>query len=314
MADGGNHYRCPKDAEYFRDGEMLSHTNRRRGNPHLYRQEAAGDEPLHVSHSGDCPPLARSQSLGILPSFGPAGPFRQAESGSPCWAFAAWVHKFPECVGRIGTARLAAHCLPPLSMTPSEPLAVSDTDPNPESGSMPTAASSHEQVLRRLTTRLFSQDELPSLLKTIFSNRESTHMVHSLQRGDAQVVVDILDEVCHHTPINLKGWTYSFLNFLYPIDQALDGTSLSPSIRNKCMRSLYKMCARHTLIPTSLRITLCDDPTNIVLFRGGFGDVSKRIYEEQEVAVKTLRTYSTSDLQTIIRVRFSDTGSYANYR
>ena len=42
--------------------------------------------------------------------------------------------------------------------------------------------------------------------------------------------------------------------------------------------------------------------------------MSKRIYEEQEVAVKTLRTYSTSDLQTIIRVRFSDTGSYANYR
>ena len=151
------------------------------------------------------PPLARSQSLEILPSFGPAGPFRQAESDSPCWAFATWVHKFPECVGRIGTARLAAHCLPPLSMTPSEPLAVSDTDPNPESGSMPTAASSHEQVLRRLTTRLFSHDELPSLLKTIFSNRESTHMVHSLQRGDAQVVVDILDEVCHHTPINLKG-------------------------------------------------------------------------------------------------------------
>ena len=36
-------------------------------------------------------------------------------------------------------------------------------------------------------------------------------MVHSLQRGDAQVVVDILDEACHHTPINPKGWTDLFL-------------------------------------------------------------------------------------------------------
>ena len=78
------------------------------------------------------------------------------------------------------------------------------------------------------------------------------------------------------------------------------------------MRSLYKICARHTLFPTSLRITLCDDPTDVVLFRGGFGDVSKRIYEGREVAVKMLRAYSNRDLQTMIRVRYSDTGSYAN--
>ena len=70
---------------------------------------------------------------------------------------------------------------------------------------MPTAAPSHQQVLRRLTTRLFSQDELPSLLETIFSNGELTHMVHSLQRGDVQIVIDILDEACYNTPINPKG-------------------------------------------------------------------------------------------------------------
>ena len=101
---------------------------------------------------------------------------------------------------------------------------------------------------------------------------------------------------------------------LYSIDQALDDIDLSPSIRNKYMRSLYKMCARHTLFPTSLRITLRDDPTEVVLFRGGFGDVSKRIYQGREVAVKTLRTYSNSDLQTIIRVRSSNTGSHANHQ
>ena len=68
------------------------------------------------------------------------------------------------------------------------------------------------------------------------------------------------------------------------------------------MKLLYKICARHTLYPTSLRITLCDNPSEVVLFQGGFGDVSRRKYQEQEVAVKKLRTYSTSDLQMIIHV------------
>ena len=90
--------------------------------------------------------------------------------------------------------------------------------------------------------------------------------------------------------------------FLYAIYQALDDPSLPPDIRNKYMKSLYKMCARHTLFPTSLRITLCDNSTEHVLFQGGFGDVSRRKYQEQEVAVKKLRTYTTSDLQTIIHV------------
>ena len=72
-------------------------------------------------------------------------------------------------------------------------------------GSMPIAVSSHEQDLRRLIALLFSQDELPSLLKTIFSNKESIHTVYSPQRGDVQVVVDILDEVCQNTPVNAIG-------------------------------------------------------------------------------------------------------------
>ena len=77
---------------------------------------------------------------------------------------------------------------------------------------------------------------------------------------------------------------------------------LQQSIRKKCMKSLYKICARHTLFPTSLRITLCDNPNGVILFRGGFGDVSKRRYQEREVAVKTLRTYCTTDVQSITAV------------
>lgn len=68
------------------------------------------------------------------------------------------------------------------------------------------------------------------------------------------------------------------------------------------MKSLRKMCARHTLVPKSLKIEWHDDPTGVLLYRGGFGDVWKRSYQGQEVAVKVLRTYATSDLKKIARV------------
>ena len=62
------------------------------------------------------------------------------------------------------------------------------------------------------------------------------------------------------------------------------------------------MCARHTLVPTSLKIELGDDPPGVLMYRGGFGDVSKREYQGQAVAVKVLRTYATSNLQNTVRV------------
>ena len=61
----------------------------------------------------------------------------------------------------------------------------------------PTAISPDEEVLRRLTSHSFSQDELPSLLKMVFSSKESTNMVHRLQRDDARVMVNILEKVRH---------------------------------------------------------------------------------------------------------------------
>ena len=68
------------------------------------------------------------------------------------------------------------------------------------------------------------------------------------------------------------------------------------------MKSLIKICAHHTLFPTSLKIELHDHPSDNVLYRGGFGDVSKRNHQGLEVAVKTLRTCTTGDMQAITRV------------
>ena len=68
------------------------------------------------------------------------------------------------------------------------------------------------------------------------------------------------------------------------------------------MKYLYRMCARHALLPASLKIEHYDSLPGVLLYRGGFGDVWKREYRGREVAVKVLRIYATSDLPEITRV------------
>ena len=68
------------------------------------------------------------------------------------------------------------------------------------------------------------------------------------------------------------------------------------------MKSLYKMCARRTLLPGSLYFELPEDPVGVVVYRGGFGDVLKREHRGREVAVKALRVYDNNLRQDIADV------------
>ena len=67
------------------------------------------------------------------------------------------------------------------------------------------------------------------------------------------------------------------------------------------------MCARNALLPRSLHIKLCDDPTSVALYHGGFGDVNKRRYQGREIAVKVLRIYANVDMSEVTRVSRGDT-------
>ena len=72
---------------------------------------------------------------------------------------------------------------------------------------------------------------------------------------------------------------------------------------------MYRLCGRHVLLPTTLRIPVCYDRTGDALYRGGFADVWKGEHCGREVAVKVLRTYSNSDLRKIIGVSWLDSFS-----
>ncbi|KAF9781123.1 kinase-like domain-containing protein [Thelephora terrestris] len=128
-----------------------------------------------------------------------------------------------------------------------------------ERASLATAVDSSNQLINHS----FSQDELPYLLETVLWSWESTHIVQSLQGGDSQVFVDVLDEAL--------------------------GTPLPPGIRKRCLQLLCEMCGCHALSPTSLKIKLDDIQTDGMLYQGGSSNVLKHTHQGQEVAIKTLR-------------------------
>jgi hypothetical protein len=75
--------------------------------------------------------------------------------------------------------------------------------------------------------------------------------------------------------------------------------SLPSQTRRSCLRSLHRICGRQALLPGSLKIPLCYDPTETPLCHGGFADVWKCEYKGQEVVAKVLRVYMRDDLRRI---------------
>ena len=60
---------------------------------------------------------------------------------------------------------------------------------------------SGERALQRLISNDIPQDELASLIETIFSSRNAINMVGRLGECDAQTFVDVVYEVRYHSSI-----------------------------------------------------------------------------------------------------------------
>jgi len=70
------------------------------------------------------------------------------------------------------------------------------------------------------------------------------------------------------------------------------------------LHSLYRICGRRALLPKSLVIPLCYNPTDTPQCHGGFADVWKGRYHGREVAAKALRVSPTSDFERIRKVGY----------
>ena len=70
------------------------------------------------------------------------------------------------------------------------------------------------------------------------------------------------------------------------------------------MHFLYDICGRDALLPRSLAIPLCYDPTENPLDQGGFANIWKGQYDGKEVAAKVLRVYAANDVQKIRKVGY----------
>ena len=62
------------------------------------------------------------------------------------------------------------------------------------------------------------------------------------------------------------------------------------------------MCGRNRILPKSLRIPLCYDRQVFPLYSGGFADVWKGEHRGRDVAVKVIRTPSSTDLQNLQKI------------
>jgi hypothetical protein len=101
---------------------------------------------------------------------------------------------------------------------------------------------------------------------------------------DAQTFIDVIDEVrsifAHRGPVWLD---FEFDAF---VGLGTGQPDLSPRIRKKCLRSLYRMCGRHALLPRALKIPVCYDRTATRCTGVGLRTCGRGAHDGRDVAVK----------------------------
>ena len=178
--------------------------------------------------------------------------------------------------------------------------------------SKPPLVPDSRQALERLISRAVPPHELISAIAAVVSSIKAADIVDCLQGSGAQTFIDIIDEACHHAILSLGNWFIDICsNPSISLGQALDNLNLPPRARRKCVKSLYKTCAGHTLLPRSLHFGLHEDPVGGPVHGGGFGDVWKCEHRGREVAVKVLRPRYNNGSRDVNNVSVQPTGFHS---
>ena len=81
-----------------------------------------------------------------------------------------------------------------------------DLSPDPS-----TVLDPHNQAFQRLIDPAVPQSEVASLVEIVFSNRKVADLARHLRGSEAQVFIDVIDEVRHHTRPSPRHW-FIYLN------------------------------------------------------------------------------------------------------
>jgi len=152
---------------------------------------------------------------------------------------------------------------------------------------------------RRLFSRPRTTDERIPLVTEIFSDSDEIQMVKCLREGDAQIFIDVIDEV----PLpfflsRIPGLTST--QTFHPVDQALH--SLPQLQQKECLRALRRICGRQGLLPRSLQISFSYDRSDVAPCGGGFADVWMGDHQGRKVAVKVPRVHTMKNREKVARV------------
>lgn len=159
--------------------------------------------------------------------------------------------------------------------------------------------SSNPPAWKRLISSALSTNERIDLIVSMFSDRYEVEAFKYLSGNDAQAFVDVIYEVGARI---LRHHRMGLPIFL-PVYQASESSGgLSPKFRRRCLRSLCEPCGHEALLPKSMSVPLCYDPTGTPQFSGMFADTWMGDYKGRKVAAKVLRTYLTSDFRAIRKV------------
>src|ERR1700753_768613 len=76
------------------------------------------------------------------------------------------------------------------------------------------------------------------------------------------------------------------------VDQTLNTSDLTSFAQKRYLRLLYRTCGHHSIIPSSLKVVVECNRTDLALYKGGFADVWKGRCSGLDVVVKVIRLYS----------------------
>jgi hypothetical protein len=79
---------------------------------------------------------------------------------------------------------------------------------------------------------------------------------------------------------------------------------IPPQIRQESLRSLYKLCGHHALLPRSLNVLKYSHTTEFPSYFGGSADVWEGVSLGEKVAVKVLRLSMADDLTRTVHVSY----------